>query len=187
LFFLLPNTAYAEGDISNWLYNIATQVPVLVRLTVAIAYFSGFAFFIKAILKFKNCARGISMASQSESVSGPIIYLVVAAVLLYFASFVQVGSVTLFGDDSAIAYNSSAGSDAFSTGVLGPIIVILRLIGYIAFLKGFYILSSLGSGQAQKGTLGKGVVHVLGGILAINIEATYLVLLHTLVGSSGIG
>lgn len=192
LLVILPTMSYAQtlptanGDISNWLYNLATQVPAMIKLVVAIAYISGFAFLIKSIMLFKHCARGISMAAQSEGVSGPLICLLVAVVLIYFAGFVRVGSVTLFGTDAAIAYESAAGNGPFSPGsVFSSIILILRLIGYISFVKGFYILGSLAGHQAQKGTLAKGIIHVVGGILAINIEATYYLLLNTLVGTPG--
>jgi intracellular multiplication protein IcmC len=189
-----PSLSYAQalptatGDISNWLYNLATQVPAMIKLVVAIAYISGFAFLVKSIMLFKHCAKGITMAAQSEGISGPLIYLLVGVVLIYFAGFVQVGSVTLFGTDAAIAYQSDAGSGPFSAGsVFSSIVLILRLIGYISFVKGLYILASLAGHQAQKGTLAKGIIHVMGGILAINIEVTYSILLNTLVGGPGIG
>ena len=186
---LTSSGARGTGDLSNWLYNLATQIPALIRFIVIFAYISGFGFLMMAIIKFKRCAQGISMASTHEGVSGPLILLVVAAGLLYFAGFVEMGSQTIFGQDSLIAYQNSSleGSMATFGNMIGSIILILRLVGYIAFIKGLYILSKLGGGQAQQGTLSKAIVHLVGGILAVNVEATYIILFNTLTGTNGIG
>jgi len=186
LLLLLPNGAYAALDLSNWLYNVATQVPALIKLLVAVSYISGFGFLIGAVYKFKACAQSSTMMSTQQSMAGPLIHLMVGVVLIYFAGFVRVGSVTFFGEGSTIAYQASMASSSLFSGMLAPVMIILRLIGYIAFVRGFYILARLGGHQAQQGTLGKGIIHIVGGILAINIEATYIVLLNTLQGGAGI-
>jgi intracellular multiplication protein IcmC len=182
-FFFLPNVAYAvTGDLSNWLYNLATHVPSLVKLVVAVAYVSGFGFLMGSIMKFKACAQGSTMMSSQQSLSGPLIHLLVGVALIYFGGFIQIGSTTFFGQNSSMAYEANLDSGALFSGMIAPIILILRLIGYIAFIKGFYILARLGGHQAQPGTLGKAVVHIIGGILAINVEATYVILLNTFQG-----
>jgi len=182
---LSPNAAYAVlGDLSNWLYNVAIQIPDLMKLLVAIGYVSGFGFIIGGIMKLKSCAQGISQMSKQESVGPPLLHIMIGTVLVYFAGIAQVGSVTFFGDASLIAYQTSASGSAAFSGALGPVIMILRFIGYISFMRGFFILAKLGH-QAQQGTLAKGVVHIIGGIMAINIEATYIVLLNTLMGTNG--
>lgn len=189
LSFLLPSVAYANASsgLSSWLYNIATQVPSLIKLVVVVSYISGFGFLISSVMKFKACAQASTMMSSQQGVGGPVIYLLVGVVLLYFAGFVKVGSVTLLGEGSTIAYQDSMAGGFLHTSTITSIFIILKLIGYIAFIKGIYILARLGGSQAQPGTLGKGMVHILGGILAINIEATYVILLNTLMGSSVIG
>jgi intracellular multiplication protein IcmC len=186
LLIFLPGVAHAALDLSTWLYNISAQVPDLVKLVVAVGYISGFGFLIGAVMKFKKCAQSTTMMSTQEGIGGPLIHLMVGVALIYFAGFVQVGSVSLFGQGSTIAYQADAASSGLFAGMLGPIIIILRLIGYIAFMKGFYILARLGGHQAQPGTLGKGMIHIFGGILAINIESTYTVLMNTLGVGTGI-
>jgi intracellular multiplication protein IcmC len=184
----VPGIAYAgNSDLSNWLYNVATQVPSLIRLLIAVSYVSGFSFVMAAVMKFKRCAQGVTMMSSQEGISAPLVYLVVGTALLYFGGFVRVGSETLFGQGAVIAYQNSSliapTANSFE-GIISPIIIILRLIGYIAFIKGLYILGRLGGHGAQPGTLSKGIVHIIGGILAINIEVTYVILLNTLRGPS---
>lgn len=176
------------GDLSAWVSNLATQVPPVIQLVVAISYVTGFGLLVSAIAKFKRCAQGISMMSANESVTGPFVRLTIGAALLYFPSFIKIGSETLFGEGSAIAYMSGpSGGSALFSGVLGSVVLIFRLIGYIAFIKGLLMLSRIGSQHSQPGHTSKAFAHILGGILAINIEATYLMVLNSLQGSSVYG
>lgn len=184
LLFFLPNAAYAAGDLSDWVYNLSTQVPALINLIIAISYVSGFGFLIGAFSKLKRCAQATTMMSAQESIAGPLIHLLIGTVLIYFAGFINVGSETFFGSDAAIAYQADTQGVGIFGGIIKPIILIVRLIGYIAFVKGCYLLAKLGGHHGQPGNMSKGIVHIVGGILAINMEATYLVLLNTLQGPS---
>lgn len=167
------------GDFSTWLYNIDAQIPHLRMLIVAIGFVSGIGFVIGAIMKLKHVAQSQSSMMQREGISGPLVHFLIGVVLIYFAGFVNISTETLFGTDSPMGYQAIAGGtfDAYIT----PIIDLTKLIGMIAFIKGLYILAKLGQ-QAQAGTLSKGLVHLIGGVLAMNIEATYTVLLNTLQG-----
>lgn len=185
---LLSGCSMSSGegqDLSGWLYNIANQVPALMRLVVVLSYISGFGFLMAAMSRFKRCARSITMMSPNEGIHGPLILLLAALLLLFFPAFINIGTASLFGTDSIIAYQDDAAgayNDMFF-GMLYPIIVIFRLIGYIAFIKGVYLLSRLSGTQTQPGTFTKSMVHMVGGILAVNIEATYFVLLNSLTGT----
>lgn len=181
--FLAPNVAHA--DLSLWLFNIAAQVPEVLRVVVAVGYIAGIWFVVAGISKFKMCAQGTTMMSQHYAISGPLVYLFVGVALIYFAGFIRIGSTTVFGQGSAIAYQATAPGNGTFTSVFVPIVTIIRLMGYIAFMRGFFILARLGGQSAQQGTLGKGLVHIFGGILAINIEATYIVLMNSLTGGIG--
>ena len=55
----------------------------------------------------------------------------------------------------------------------------LSLIGLIAFLRGWVILSKMGHSGSQPGRVGKGITHSGGGILLINIVQTTQILANT--------
>ena len=55
----------------------------------------------------------------------------------------------------------------------------MRVIGAISFIRGWVILTRV-SKHAQPGTFGKGLTHVIAGILAINIYETWEILMNTL-------
>ena len=108
--------------------------------------------------------------------------MVVGILLLYLPTTIDVSVVSLSlgtGAESLLAYTPK------STDPFGPVkegaIAIVRVIGYISFVRGLVILSRSGDQtSAQQGGVGKGFLHIVGGILAINILATISVISNTL-------
>ena len=64
-------------------------------------------------------------------------------------------------------------------GIIYPLIMIVRIVGYIAVFKGLMMLAKYGHGGAQPGTSGKAVIHIFGGVMAINILGTWDILRST--------
>lgn len=62
------------------------------------------------------------------------------------------------------------------------VIYFIRLIGYIAFVRGFLLLNQAGSGQqgGQCGLIGRGLTHIFGGAAAINLKEFATIILVTL-------
>lgn len=60
-----------------------------------------------------------------------------------------------------MAYNRNP-SDLFAPVKVGAI-AIVRVVGYVSFVRGFIILSNASGQGAQQGTFGKGIIHVIGG------------------------
>lgn len=63
--------------------------------------------------------------------------------------------------------------------VIDPVMKIMQVIGLVALIRGISSLTRL-AGQSQPGVLGKAVVHIVGGTLAINIYGTVDVIQNTL-------
>ena len=82
------NVINALGNLSagQMLTNIANQIPNLMRLVTAIAYVLGMIFIFIAVLKMKHLGESRTMMSREHSIMGPIIYLVIGAMLLYLPS-----------------------------------------------------------------------------------------------------
>lgn len=182
---LFTPAAYALDfpDFSTWISNLSLQVPALMALVVAIGYVSGFALILGAIFRLKMVASQTSMMSQQYTYSGPLIQFGVGVALMFFVGFVQVGSDTLFGEDSLLNYQGALTGFSGFDSIISPVLKIVALIGYIAFLRGFFLLSRMGhQGGGQPGTLSKAILHLVGGILAINFEATWSIIVSTLTG-----
>ena len=99
--------------------------------------------------------------------------------------------VTTFGQPNILAYapissNNSSLDVLFGqdSAVGASLSIIIQTIGLIAFIRGWVLVArSASQGQPPGGT-GKGLVHVFGGILAMNIVGTIQVINNTLYGTA---
>ena len=74
---------------------------------------------------------------------------------------------------------SASLSDPFSPTRAGAI-AIVKAVGYVSFVRGFVILAHSTHQGAQQGTVGKGILYIVGGVLAINIGATIKVIQNSI-------
>lgn len=170
-------TGVSSLSAQDMLVNIAKQVPSLMRLVTAIAYVLGMYFIIHGIIKLKHAGEMRTQMSREHSLMGPIIMLSVGAMLLYLPSSVQVGMSTFWTDPNPYAYLKQ--KDQWSD-FINVCFTIVQLIGTIAFIRGLVLISHLGSGSGQHGTMSKGMTHIIGGILCINIYEFIKVITATL-------
>lgn len=64
---------------------------------------------------------------------------------------------------------ASVGINEEWAAMINTISMYIQLVGFIAFVRGWFILSTVGNtGGAQQGAFGKGLVHIIGGVIAIN-------------------
>ncbi len=190
-------SAGAGGSWTSWitnqadiLKNIANNLVPVQHLITGVAYLLGLLFAFKAIYTLKVYGESRTMMSGSSNIKEPVIYFVVAAMLLYFPSGLQVLLMTTFGESSILQYaplNSSNQSlnvlFGLNSNVGRSLALIIQVIGLIAFIRGLVLIArSASQGQPPGGT-GKGLVHVFGGILAMNIVATLEIINNTLYGT----
>ncbi|KTD19357.1 IcmC (DotE) [Legionella lansingensis] len=172
------------------LTNIANNLLPVERLITGAAYLIGLAFAFKAIYSLKQFGESRTMYSQSASLKEPLAYLLVAGIFIWFPTGLGILLQTTFGSSSILQYapvNSSnqALSAIFGSGsTIGrPLTIIIQTIGVIAFVRGWVLIArSASQGQPPGGT-GKGLIHVFGGILAMNIVATLQIINNTIYGT----
>ncbi len=176
---------------ANILKNIAATLEPVERMLTGLAYVIGISFAFKAIYSLKVYGEARTMMASNTSMKEPLVYLMVAAIFIYLPTAMAVLLQTTFGESSVVQYaptNSTNGAiDAlFGSGspVGRPLALIIQVIGLAAFIRGM-ILIARGSGSGQQpGSTGKGLMHVFGGILAINIIKTLEIINNTLYGTS---
>ena len=183
-------------DVVNWiagqvdvLTNIAKTLAPVQRLITAAAYLMGLGFIFKALHTLKQYGESRTMGSSHASIKEPALYLMVGAMLIYFPSALSALLMTTFGESTVTAYapintkNDSINQLFGSGSVVGrPLTMLIQTIGLIAFIRGWVLIArSASQGQPPGGT-GKGLIHVFGGILAINIVKTIQVINNTLYG-----
>lgn len=147
--------------------NLATQIPYLMRLVTGIAYIMGLVFIIIGVFRMKHLGEMRTMMSHEHSIKTPLIYLMIGTALLYFPTTIDVALSTFWSQPNPYGYKENKGQwDSFFQSVF----LILQLVGTIAVIRGFLILTQLGSqGQHGGGAFGKGITHIVGGIFCINM------------------
>src|SRR3990167_3523231 len=178
------NWIAAQADILN---NIANSLGPVQKLITGGAYLLGLIFAFKAMQALKANAELTVMSSSRGSMKEPLIYLIVAAALIYFPSGLNVALMTTFGSTNILQYapitsTNQAINTLFGSGsVIGPpLTIIIQTVGLGNFVRGWILIARGASGgQQQGGGTGKGLIHIFGGILAINIVETVNIINNT--------
>ncbi len=166
-------------DIEQMIVNIAETMPNLLAMFTAGAYVLGFTLVLKGIYKLKEYGEMRTSMSSQTNLWPPLITITVGTILIFFVSGYQIGLQTLFGYSSPLTYSSDTSS---TDALVSSVVLIMQVVGVIAFIRGLLLLNSAGGHGAQPGSIGKGLTFVVGGLLAINIYGTWEVLVNTLVG-----
>lgn len=177
-------SAAAAQNIGQILQNVQSNLPALFKLVVATSYVMGIAFILIGLFRLKKYGQQTVMMMAAANIGEPMIFLFVGVALTWLPSMLNSMTETLWGaqTSSILSYNVSSMGVTW-TSVVGPVMKIIQLIGLIAFVRGFALLTRL-AGQAQPGTLSKAFLHILGGTMAVNIYATIDVINQTLFGVS---
>ena len=172
------------------LKNIASNMESVEKLVSGAAYLIGIAFAFKGIYSLKVYGEARSMSSSQTGLKEPLAYLLVGALLIFLPSTFEMMMNTTFGYSSVLAYAPiSSNSDTLSwlfgpdSSVGRPLAVIIQTIGLIAFIRGWVLIAKSASQGQQAGSMGKGFMHVFGGILAMNIIGTLEIITNTIYGT----
>ncbi|MDE0531976.1 MAG: hypothetical protein OXI01_11100 [Albidovulum sp.] len=172
---------------SALLESIAEAVPHPENLLLAICYLLGLVFVLKSIVR---AARRSELGIQSGSWASPIAGLIVGAAFLAFPTAVTVGLETLFGsgtvsDPSAIfAYSDIISGQSYEPNfgsAVESFALIARLLGYIAFARGLYLLNAA-TVDGSAAAFGPGATFVVAGIAAVNFPELFRLISNLISG-----
>ena len=72
------------------------------------------------------------------------------------------------GGQTLLGYLNSGGAGTEWMDLMNTVVIFIQFVGFVAFIRGWFIIShSTGSG-AQQGAFSKGLIHLIGGVIAIN-------------------
>lgn len=176
-----PSTFLSDNiDIIN---NIAANLIPIQSLVTGAAYVMGLGFAFKGLMSLKQVGESRSSMSSQSSIKEPLVYLLVASMLIFFPTAVSVVLTTTFGranGPNPLEYSS----EGVGAQLGKSIVTIIQTIGIIGFIRGWVLLARAGGHSQQPGSLGKAIMHIFGGILAINIVLTLEIIKNTLYGSN---
>jgi intracellular multiplication protein IcmC len=134
-----------------------------------ITLFMGIVFIVMGVFKLKRYGEMRTQMSAQITILSPLMPILVGVALMSFPDFVAGGIESIFGTSNPIAYQG--GSVGFEQ-YIAPILMFIRIIGAGAIIRGLVLLSRAGGSQSQPGMVGKALIHVLGGILALHVMGT---------------
>lgn len=174
------------ADQTTLLVNLANSLLPVQNLITGAAYLIGVAFAVKAIYSLKVYGEARTMQASSSSIKEPVFYLLVAGLLIYFPTGVDIIMNTSFGYSNVLAYGDSdvvSGAFGADSDLGRSLVIIVQTIGLYAFVRGWVLIARAASQGQPPGGTGKGLIHVFGGILAVNIVGTIEMINNTLFGT----
>jgi len=148
----------------------------------------------------KKLGGPVSMQTQPGEISGPLVYLIVGAALIYLPTSTDLLINTIFQTGNSIfsgggidyskmgqgstllRYTSSSSFSAQWADLANTLIMFLQFLGFMSFVKGWLILSKSAAPGQQPGNFAKGMTHVIGGIGLVNIVGVAEILRNTFLG-----
>lgn len=171
--------ANAQGvSIDSMLKNFTTSVDPLIDLLRAISYVGGLYLAIKGIFGFVNYSKSNGQVPLSK----PILTIVISAFLMSIGASLDVMTSSIYGSNGPGAFMapSSSSVGAQAKQIFDSIFMFLKLVGFFAFVRGFFILAkAVDTGQDL---MPKGFTHIIGGVLLFHFKATITIL----AGSTGL-
>jgi intracellular multiplication protein IcmC len=169
-------------DIPQILINLNKTYPYLWKLVTGVAFVAGIVFALRSIYAFKVYGEARTMMNPQTSLRAPVMFLFIAACLLYTPTGFQMVMHTIYGysNPEPLRYSDTATDDM--RHAVEAALRLIQLIGIIAFVRGWFHLSKhshQGGGGGQH-SIAKAMTHIFGGIMAVNIMGTYHMFTHTL-------
>ena len=93
------------------LTNLAHSLQPIQRLVSGAAYLMGLAFAFKALYSLKVYGEARTMMSSNTSVKEPLVYLLVAGILIYLPTGFQIMLNSTFGPNSSVLAYAPIDSD----------------------------------------------------------------------------
>jgi hypothetical protein len=200
LYCLSDNALAAIPDLGTVLKNIQKIIQPITALICIISYIGGVFMIFKAIVKLKRMGGlGTQMAMQPGDLVSILVNFLVGAVLLYIPTTSDILTNSLLGTSQSLFGGGSIDYSGLGTGaelmqytsstnaqwteVANTLVLYIQFFGFISFIKGWFMLSNLGTHGTQAGTGTKAVVHIIGGIIAMNFTEVAAILQNTILGT----
>jgi len=163
---------FASVDLAGIMENLTGELEVIIQFLTATSYIAGLWLIASAINELRVYGQARTMTPLNTSFTGPLTRLVVGLLLFFFPGIVDISIYTFwhYGAETAstLSFVDTMGGGAWAT-VMDGLRVLIQTFGYASIIRGFIQMSRIGKQQAQPGAFGKSMMHIIGGVLAVNI------------------
>jgi intracellular multiplication protein IcmC len=165
---------FDSSSILSMFQNLNTSLPGVTTFLIGLCYLMGLTFTISAIWRLKKFGHRTAFMHVETGLIGPIILFLMGVALLYTPGLFQIINMTLFGtaDFQNILEWESQQAGVGWAQVIYPMLQLIQVIGLVSFLRGWLLLSRATNTQTQPGTVSKGLIHLVAGVLAMNVTRT---------------
>ena len=174
-FLMIINSAYAAPTpgIGEMFANFQGSAEAIIRLIKASAYIMGLYLIVGSIFKFTQLGQG------QMTLKTPLMMFFSGIGIFALTGTISIASQTLAmgNGPGELLMPSGGGLNAAASAAMLGVLTFIRMVGYLAFVRGFLMLNQ--HGQGKEGTLGRGLTHIFGGVAAINVTITAKILANT--------
>jgi len=177
------------GQVDGMIYAFVSDIygPMITAMSL-FAYIAAMFFLIVGIMRLTKTAQE---GPKGPSGIGTITTFIVAGALFAAGDMSGLFVTSLFGDNSVLTYPQigdaivSADDAPRIQAVISAIMAFVNMIGFIAFLRGWFVLKKVADGGGGNASLAQAITFLIGGTIAINLGQFINVLQET-VGVEGI-
>ncbi len=193
-------------DIQTILTNVSNVLVPLTGMVLVISYVCGIYMIFHGLSEMRKLG-GYSMqqSSSQESLSAPLLHIVVGAVLIWLPTSTDTFMNTLFATSSSI-FGGGGGLSSINYQNLGvgasllgylpgdsvgqqwasianTLVLYIQFLGLLSFIKGWFLISKSAGAGAQPGNFARGLTHIIGGIIAVNFVGAVTIISNTVYGT----
>mgnify|MGYP001468467596 CR=1 FL=1 len=174
---ILQGTNYNTSGVSGTGLD-AMIVRLMSDIWIPMQYaFIGFCYLAGVVLIIIGISR--LLKTEQEGPRGPlgigtVMTFLVGGALLSLNKTLAAAVFSIFNTDATnnAALQYTAGMDKAAIGhanaVIGAIMAFVAVLGWISFIRGFFIMRGVAEGNSQASAMA-GITHILGGAVAINL------------------
>ncbi len=159
------SSALADADPRVLAHNFGILATILQDISIAM----GITLFAAGMFKLKRFGQMRTFMSHQMTLAGPLMMLLAAVCLLMLPFILKTGMLAFWGETNPLRY--TGGTDGYEAYMV-PVLMFVRLIGIGSFMRGLMLVSRSGRIGGQPGTVGRAMIHIFAGILAIHVLGT---------------
>jgi hypothetical protein len=163
-----PGIGGLDEMVIQFIGNIAGPATYML---IGFAYISAILLLITAITRMTKTAQE---GPRGPAGIGTLMTFIASGALFSVGQMIGVFSSSLFGTNVVSTYATisqnvlPAADEAIVAPVIESLMIFIMIVGYIAFIRGWFVLKSFADGNSQA-TLAQGLTFLIGGALAINL------------------
>jgi hypothetical protein len=164
---------------------VALMGDIGTPITYILGAFGYLAGFILIIIGISRLLKSEQDGPRGPAGIGTFMTFIVGGALIATNKMMGAASSSLFGaskvtTNGALSYTSGLeDGGAHANAVIAAIIAFVAIVGWVSFLRGFFIMRGVAEGDNQSSTMA-GITHLLGGALAVNLGPVLMAVQETL-------